>query len=221
MGLLGPTCWLAPPRPLRIPARHVSHARVSGVFLGCYAAGNECGRRYLEMSRTIACSALPGRCAPRPGAGTAAGPAIRPASRSHNGLEARRLVYREELLVGYRGYDHAGTRPRFPFGHGLGYTTWTCESAVADRDGARAGRQPGRDRRAPQHRAADRTGGGLGLPGAAGRRSGPPGAGPGRIHRVRPLRSGGRDLAPPPGEFIVRGGRSSAHLPLQLRVRSS
>src|SRR6266487_6800657 len=34
----GPTCWLAPPRPLRIPARHVSHARVSGVFLGCYAA---------------------------------------------------------------------------------------------------------------------------------------------------------------------------------------
>ena len=59
-GLRGPTCWLAPPRPLRIPARHVSHARVSGVFLGCYAAGNECGGRYLEMSRMIAWSA--GRC---------------------------------------------------------------------------------------------------------------------------------------------------------------
>src|ERR1700742_717095 len=52
-GLLGPTCWLAPPRPLRIPARHMSHARVSGVFLGCYAAGNECAGRYLEISRTI------------------------------------------------------------------------------------------------------------------------------------------------------------------------
>src|SRR6266550_7801928 len=50
----GPTCRLAPPGPLRIPARHMSHARVSGVFLGCYAAGNERGGRYLKMSRTIA-----------------------------------------------------------------------------------------------------------------------------------------------------------------------
>src|SRR5689334_3854252 len=53
-GLLGPTCWLAPPRPLRIPARHMSHARVSRVFPGCYTARNERGGRYLEMSRTIA-----------------------------------------------------------------------------------------------------------------------------------------------------------------------
>src|SRR6266513_1184213 len=53
-GLLGPTCWLAPPRPLRIPARHMSHARVSRVFLGCYTARNERGERYLKMSRTIA-----------------------------------------------------------------------------------------------------------------------------------------------------------------------
>src|SRR5580704_14425879 len=68
----GPTCWLAPPRPLRIPARHVSHARVSGVFLGCYAGGNECGRGYFEMSWLIAWSAWfdpvrpgAGRCAAR------------------------------------------------------------------------------------------------------------------------------------------------------------
>jgi beta-glucosidase len=38
------------------------------------------------------------------------------------------LVYGEGLLVGYRGYDRAGTEPHFPFGHGLGYTEWTYES---------------------------------------------------------------------------------------------
>src|SRR6266567_5814665 len=47
--------WLHPGRS--VPARHVSHARVSGVFLGCYAAGNECVRRYFEMSWLIAWSA--------------------------------------------------------------------------------------------------------------------------------------------------------------------
>src|SRR5260370_11708379 len=49
----GSNSWLAPPWPCRIPARHVCHARVSGVFLGCYVAGNECGRGYFEMSRPI------------------------------------------------------------------------------------------------------------------------------------------------------------------------
>ena len=39
-----------------------------------------------------------------------------------------RLDYAEGLLIGYRGYDAAGTAPRVPFGHGLGYTSWDYES---------------------------------------------------------------------------------------------
>lgn len=38
-----------------------------------------------------------------------------------------RLEYDEGLLVGYRGYDRGMLEPRFPFGHGLGYTTWSFE----------------------------------------------------------------------------------------------
>jgi beta-glucosidase len=34
------------------------------------------------------------------------------------------LAYDEGLLVGYRAGDRGGSAPLYPFGHGLGYTTW-------------------------------------------------------------------------------------------------
>ena len=37
------------------------------------------------------------------------------------------LDYSEGLLIGYRGYDANGVAPRYPFGHGLGYTSWAYE----------------------------------------------------------------------------------------------
>ncbi|HEX7996251.1 MAG TPA: glycoside hydrolase family 3 C-terminal domain-containing protein, partial [Streptosporangiaceae bacterium] len=41
------------------------------------------------------------------------------------------LEYGEGLLVGYRGYDAQGVAPLFPFGHGLGYTSWHYEVVQA------------------------------------------------------------------------------------------
>jgi beta-glucosidase len=42
------------------------------------------------------------------------------------------ISYDEGLLIGYRGYDANGATPRYPFGHGLGYTTWAYESLRED-----------------------------------------------------------------------------------------
>jgi beta-glucosidase len=49
------------------------------------------------------------------------------------------LVYSEGSNVGYRGFDAAGTEPRFAFGHGLGYTTFEYESLDLTADGVADG----------------------------------------------------------------------------------
>lgn len=35
------------------------------------------------------------------------------------------LEYTEDIHIGYRAWLRAGTEPAYPFGHGLGYTTWS------------------------------------------------------------------------------------------------
>jgi beta-glucosidase len=42
------------------------------------------------------------------------------------------LAYTEGLFIGYRGYDRDGREPLFPFGHGVGYTTWSYDSITVD-----------------------------------------------------------------------------------------
>lgn len=51
-----------------------------------------------------------------------------PAYLSHPGVHGR-AHYGEELFIGYRWYDAREIEPAFPFGHGLGYTTWEIASA--------------------------------------------------------------------------------------------
>ncbi|MBV8857458.1 MAG: glycoside hydrolase family 3 C-terminal domain-containing protein [Acidobacteria bacterium] len=40
----------------------------------------------------------------------------------------KRVEYKEGVFVGYRGYEKAGTKPLFPFGHGLSYTTFKYDN---------------------------------------------------------------------------------------------
>ena len=49
------------------------------------------------------------------------------------GME-RTVEYREGLYIGYRYYDTAGVSVRYPFGHGLSYTTFEYSDLSATRD---------------------------------------------------------------------------------------
>ncbi|MEV4947435.1 glycoside hydrolase family 3 C-terminal domain-containing protein [Streptomyces sp. NPDC053755] len=47
-----------------------------------------------------------------------------------------RLDYEEGVFIGYRAWDKAGATPAYPFGHGLGYTTWSYDSLEVTPAGA-------------------------------------------------------------------------------------
>jgi beta-glucosidase len=150
-----------------------------------------------------------------------------------------RLDYAEGLLIGYRGYDAAGTAPRFPFGHGLGYTSWDYESLA----GTDAHLAPGDDLvlRVTVRNTGPRPGrevvqayvsgapGGSGRPvrvlGGFGSVVAAPGEAaevavrvPARVFAVFDEAAG--QWAWPAAEFTVQAGRSSRDLRLSATVQS-
>ena len=75
------------------------------------------------------------------------------------------LSYTEGVFIGYRAWEKAGRTPSYPFGHGLGYTDWTYESAEVKgstvtvrvrNSGERAGREVVQVYLAPSEPDADR-----------------------------------------------------------------
>jgi len=162
--------------------------------------------------------------------------------------EDGQLRYDEGLLIGYRGFDRAGTSPLFPFGHGLGYTRWALESArgpdrivpgedaeitvVVRNTGARAGQQVIQAYVAPSARTDGQYehGPDESRPVRALAAFGRVSAAPGEAAEVR-LRIPARAFARysereaawvwPPGTFTVQVGRSSRDLPLSVPVRCS
>ncbi|HEY8490224.1 MAG TPA: glycoside hydrolase family 3 C-terminal domain-containing protein [Dehalococcoidia bacterium] len=53
--------------------------------------------------------------------------------------EAGTVAYGEGVFVGYRGYERRRVTPRFPFGHGLSYTTFAYGPVTLDRNAAGPG----------------------------------------------------------------------------------
>jgi beta-glucosidase len=60
------------------------------------------------------------------------------------------LTYAEDLFIGYPAWERHAVAPAYPFGHGLGYTTWAYEELTATQERVtvrlrNAGDRPGRE----------------------------------------------------------------------------
>lgn len=52
--------------------------------------------------------------------------------------DSKKVTYKEGIFVGYRGYQHNHTKPLFPFGYGLSYTTFKFSNLTVSPSAATA-----------------------------------------------------------------------------------
>ncbi|MDE7128278.1 MAG: glycoside hydrolase family 3 C-terminal domain-containing protein, partial [Bacteroidales bacterium] len=55
--------------------------------------------------------------------------------KTKRGFTNRYVTYSEGVFVGYRGYDRTGTKPLYPFGHGLTYSEFVYSDLDVKEDG--------------------------------------------------------------------------------------
>jgi beta-glucosidase len=53
--------------------------------------------------------------------------------------DSKRVVYKEGVFMGYRGYEHNGAKPLFPFGYGLSYTSFAFSNLSVTRTTVKGG----------------------------------------------------------------------------------
>lgn len=51
----------------------------------------------------------------------------------------KQVIYKEGIFVGYRGYEHNGKKPLFPFGYGLSYTSFTFSNLTVTQGTTKGG----------------------------------------------------------------------------------
>jgi beta-glucosidase len=56
--------------------------------------------------------------------------------------DGAKVVYKEGVFVGYRGYEHNAKKPLFPFGHGLSYTSFGYRNLKIGEFNSESGRNP-------------------------------------------------------------------------------
>ncbi|MGH2997121.1 MAG: glycoside hydrolase family 3 C-terminal domain-containing protein, partial [Gaiellaceae bacterium] len=141
--------------------------------------------------------------------------------------EGGRLEYAEGLHIGYRAWARADAEPAYPFGHGLGYTTWSYEAIDASPEqvgvrvrntGSRPGREVVQAYLSRPESGVERPA--LWLAGFAAVEAGPGeeaeavvALGP---RAFRHWGSNGWEVEP--GPFTLRVGRSASNLPLEAEV---
>jgi len=137
------------------------------------------------------------------------------------------LSYDEGLFIGYRADDRLGRAPRFPFGHGLGYTCWAFERMSLQPGAAHVTVRNIGERRGRQvvQVYASRPDSAIARPAKWLAGFATVDADPGEVVTVRvPVAARAFEhwtedgWATEPGEFVLAAGPSSADLPLSVRM---